>query len=243
MFPVADSVSNLFHYLGAFLVVELQLCEGLIDTHPSDLERTSDGKDVWDFLCKCNYSQTPSSILFENALVYLIKSSIISIICQQHHGSWRIALTVQTSISPFLPGTTSCLCYTWSAFCCGGPPAAEKEAQVKDNVETCRHAILEGLNVVVNHIFNHKKDSLLASLVPPPAEEDTLSSSSSPSSYLPEKHWCGDMRAAEDQQAIVTCRNMEKEMRVCTLVKLNLLSFLLKTSNELEAAHIHKYFW
>lgn len=148
---------------------------------------------------------------------YLIKSSIISIICQQHHASWRIVLTVQTSISPFLPGTTSCLCYTWSAFCCGGPPAAEKEAQVKGNVETCRHAILERLNVVVNHIFNHKKDSLLASLVPPPAEEDTLSSSSSPSSYLPEKHWCGDMRAAEDQQAIVTCRNMEKEMSVSQL--------------------------
>lgn len=96
--------------------------------------------------------------------------------------------------------------------------------------------------MVVNHIFNHKKDSLLASLVPPPAEEDTLSSSSSPSSYLPEKHWCGDMRAAEDQQAIVTCRNMEKEMIVCRSVTLNLLSFPLKTGNQLEAAHIHKYF-
>lgn len=30
-------MSNLFHYLGAFLVVELQLCDGLIDTHSSDL--------------------------------------------------------------------------------------------------------------------------------------------------------------------------------------------------------------
>lgn len=96
--------------------------------------------------------------------------------------------------------------------------------------------------MVVNHIFNHKKDSLLASLAPPPAEEDTLSSSSSPSSYLPEKHWCGDMRAAEDQQAIVTCRNMEKEISVYRLVTLNLLSFPLKTSKEFDAAHIYKYF-
>lgn len=70
--------SNLFHYLGAFLVVELQLCDGLIDTHPSDLWRTSDRNYFRDFLCKCKYPWTPVSLLFEKLFGSLIKSSIMS---------------------------------------------------------------------------------------------------------------------------------------------------------------------
>lgn len=40
------AASNLSHDLGPFLVVELQLCDSLVDAHPSDLWRRTKRRDV-----------------------------------------------------------------------------------------------------------------------------------------------------------------------------------------------------
>lgn len=106
------------------------------------------------FFANVNIHGHPCPSCLKSSLVLWLNPALCPSSANNITADWRSVLSVRTSISPFLPGTTSCLCYTWSAFCCGGPPAAEKEAQVKGYVETCRPPILEGLYVVVNHISN-----------------------------------------------------------------------------------------
>lgn len=130
-------------------------------------------------------------------------------------------------VSPFWPGTTSCLCCTWSASGCGGPPEEGNPTTradiLRENLWKCK---AYGAKTTWLTILRHWKDGRTWLLQVTPRrdvnftslggwkdlllvcdhhlvpEADTPSGFSSPSSLTPATCWCGDMPAAVDEDPV-----------------------------------------